>query len=71
MQQEVELSGVPELAVAGENWESRQSKVIENNGKKAIRLVEKDFMCDLKLQWDCYEYVASKRLVKSVIDWGH
>jgi hypothetical protein len=28
-----------------------------------------DSMCDLKLQWDCYESVARKRLVESVIDW--
>jgi hypothetical protein len=29
-----ELSRISELAIAAENWESRQSKVIENNGKK-------------------------------------
>jgi hypothetical protein len=70
-QLELELSRVPELAVAAENWESRQSSRIENNGKKGIRLCEDDFMCDLKLQCDCYESVARRRLVESVIDWGH
>jgi hypothetical protein len=43
----------------------------QNNGKKGIRLCKEDFMCDLKLQWDCYESVAGKRLVESVTDWGH
>jgi hypothetical protein len=28
----------PELAVAEENWESRQSKVTEKNDEKGIRL---------------------------------
>jgi hypothetical protein len=36
------------LAVAAENWESRQLKVIEYNSKKEIRLGKEDFMCDLK-----------------------
>jgi hypothetical protein len=58
------LSGFPELAVATENWESRQSKVIEN-GMKRISLCKDDFMCDLKLQWDCYKSVARIRLVKT------
>jgi hypothetical protein len=37
-QLELELSRVPELAVEAENWESRQSKAIENNRKKGIML---------------------------------
>jgi hypothetical protein len=48
IQLEQELSRVLEMAVAAENWESRLSKVIENNGKKGIRLCKEDFMCDLK-----------------------
>jgi hypothetical protein len=63
MQLELELSWVPELAVAAENWESRQLKLFEN-GKNGSRLYKEDFLCDLKLQWDCYESVASKRLVQ-------
>jgi hypothetical protein len=70
-QLEWELNRVLELADAAENWESRRSKVIENNGKKGIRLCKEDFMCDLKLQWDCYESIARKRLLESVIGWGH
>jgi hypothetical protein len=68
-QLELELSRVPVLAVAAENWESRQSKVIENNGDKGIWLCKEDFLCDLKLEWECYLSVARKRLVESVIDW--
>jgi hypothetical protein len=60
-----------EMAIAAENWGSQQSKAIENNGKKGIRLCKEDFMCDLKLQWDFYESVGRTRLVESVIDWGH
>jgi hypothetical protein len=40
MQLELELSRVPELTVAAENWE----KVIRNNGKKGIRLCKEDFI---------------------------
>jgi hypothetical protein len=50
-----------------ENWVEfwrLQPKVIEN-GKKGIRLCKEDFMCDLKLQWDCDESVARIRLVKT------
>jgi hypothetical protein len=32
---------------------------------------KEDFMCDLNLQSDCYQSVARKRLVESVIDCGH
>jgi hypothetical protein len=39
--------------------------VIDNNGKKGIRLCKDDSLCDLKLQWDSYESVARIRLVKS------
>jgi hypothetical protein len=35
------------------------------NGKEGIRLCRKDFMCDLKWQWDCYISVAGIRLVKT------
>jgi hypothetical protein len=35
-QLELEFGRVPELAVAAENSESRESNVIENNGKKGI-----------------------------------
>jgi hypothetical protein len=35
------------------------------NAKKGIRRRKEDFMCDLKLQWDCYKYVARIRLVKT------
>jgi hypothetical protein len=59
------LSRVPELAIAAENWGCRQSKVIENNGKKGIRLYEEEFICDLILQWNYYKSVARKRLVDS------
>jgi hypothetical protein len=38
-------------------------------GKKGIRLRKEDFICELKLQWDCYESVDRKPLVESVIDW--
>jgi hypothetical protein len=31
------------------NWQ------LQNNGKKGIRLWKEEFMCDFKLQWDCYE----------------
>jgi hypothetical protein len=41
-QQEGELS---RIALSAENSESRQSKVIENNGKKGIRLCKEDLMC--------------------------
>jgi hypothetical protein len=56
------------LAVAAENFDSRQSKMIEINGKKEIRLCKEDFMCELKLQRDTYEFSARKQLVESVID---
>jgi hypothetical protein len=39
--------------------------MIENNGKKGIRLCKEDFMCDLKLQWDCHESIARIQLVKT------
>jgi hypothetical protein len=32
---------------------------LRRNGKKGIRLC-KDFMCDLKLQRDCYKYVCQE-----------
>jgi hypothetical protein len=48
------LSRVLELAVAAENWERWQSKAIENNGKKGIKMCKEDFMCDFKLQWDLW-----------------
>jgi hypothetical protein len=44
-QLEWELSWGPELAVAVENWESQQSKVIENNDKKGIRICKEDDAC--------------------------
>jgi hypothetical protein len=47
------LSGAEEL-----NW-------FENNGKTGVRLWNEDFMCDLKLQWECYKSVARIRLVKT------
>jgi hypothetical protein len=49
-QLELELSRVLELAVAAEDRESRQSKVIENSGEKGIRLCKEDFIYSLKLQ---------------------
>jgi hypothetical protein len=41
------------------NWQ------LQNNGKKRIRLWKEDFMCDLKLQWDCDNSVAMIWLVKT------
>jgi hypothetical protein len=41
------------------NWRS------QNNGNKWIRLWKEDFMCDLKLQWNCYKSIARIRLVKT------
>jgi hypothetical protein len=38
---------------------------LQNNGKKGTGLWKEDFMCDLKLQWDCYKSVARIRLVKT------
>jgi hypothetical protein len=59
-----------ELSVAAEN---RIERVVsgQNNrrsGKKGMGLCKADFMCDLKLQLDCYESIARKRLMESVID---
>jgi hypothetical protein len=31
---------------------------LRRNGKEWIRLCKEDFMCDLKLQWDCYKSVT-------------
>jgi hypothetical protein len=52
-QLELELGRAPELAVAAENWESRKSKVIEDNGKKGISLCKQDFMVEVtvRLLW--------------------
>jgi hypothetical protein len=41
----------------------------QNKGKKGIRRCNGDFMCDFKLQGDCYKSVARKRLAEGVIDW--
>jgi hypothetical protein len=38
---------------------------LRRNGKKGIMWCKEDFMCDLKLQWDCYKSVARIRLVKT------
>jgi hypothetical protein len=40
----------------------------QENGRKGIRLCKEDFMSDLELQRFCYESVARKRLVETVID---
>jgi hypothetical protein len=42
--EESQLSRVPDLAIAVENWECRHSKVTEKNSKKLIRLRKEDFM---------------------------
>jgi hypothetical protein len=49
------------------NWieSSLRNWQLQNNGKKGIGLRKEDFMCDLKLQWDFYKYVAWLRLVKT------
>jgi hypothetical protein len=41
------------------NWQ------LQNNGKKGIRLWKEEFMCGLKLQWECYKSVARIRLMKT------
>jgi hypothetical protein len=38
---------------------------LRRNGKKGIRLWQEDFICDLKLQWDCDKSVARIRLAKT------
>jgi hypothetical protein len=49
------------------NWieSSLRNWQLQNNGKKGISLCKEDFMCDLKIQWDCYKSVARIRLVKT------
>jgi hypothetical protein len=57
-----------ELVVVG-NWVSSSGNCsrrwLRKNGTKWIRTRKEDFMCDLKLQWDCYKSVARKRLMKT------
>jgi hypothetical protein len=49
------------------NWTEPSLRIwqLQNSSKKGVRLWEEDFMCDLKLQWDCYKSVAWIRLVKT------
>jgi hypothetical protein len=44
---------------------AEQLNWVDNSGKKGIRRCKEDFMCDLKLQWDCCKSVARIRLVKT------
>jgi hypothetical protein len=49
------------------NWteSSLRNWQVQNIDKKGVRLCQEDFMCKLKLQWDCYKSVARLRLVKT------
>jgi hypothetical protein len=62
---EASLAGY-ELGAEELNWvESLELTSWQNNGNKGIRLWKEDFICDLKLQWDCYKFVVRIQLVKS------
>jgi hypothetical protein len=41
---------------------------LQNNGKKGIRLWEKDFMCDLKWQWDLWHQIVTCRRCACLVD---
>jgi hypothetical protein len=43
-------------------------RVIEKKWQERNWAGKEDFMCDLKLQCDCYDSVARKRLVEDVLD---
>jgi hypothetical protein len=52
---------LPDMSLGAEEL----SRQLQNNSKKGIRLWKEDFICDLKLQWDCHKSVARLRLVRT------
>jgi hypothetical protein len=59
------FQGSSELSRKGSSSEDGSLRWMSRNGKKGITLWPEDFMCDLKLQWDCNKSVARVRLVKT------
>jgi hypothetical protein len=66
---ELESPAGRDMSLGAWNWigQSLWNWQLQNNGKKGIRLWKEDFMCDLKLQWDCCKSVARIRLMNE--DW--
>jgi hypothetical protein len=61
------VSGLQSAGIWTWNWieSSLRNWQMQNNDKKGIRLRKEGFMCDVKLQWNCYKSVVRIRLVKS------